>query len=177
MYSVVLTTVIAIGLSWGKLKLNLVKTIPWWFPGLFTSISLLPRVVAWLIVVLKLADYSDIAQTIISDSSKSDGKQMKVPFYRKHGCFGGLWFHWKWTSVHGKNISWSCNSLIHWKKWQLRYVPASSVILIPRLSRANGYASVPVLVVLKVILRVSKVLQIELLAYISSTTYPCYSLL
>ena len=35
---------------------------------------------AWLIVVLKLADDSDIAQTIISDSSESDGNQMEVPF-------------------------------------------------------------------------------------------------
>ena len=56
-------------------------------------------------------------------------------------------------SVHGQNMSWSCNSLIHWEAWQLRYVPASPVPLIfPSLPRANGYASVPVLVVLNVIL-------------------------
>ena len=59
-------------------------------------------------------------------------------------------------SVHGKNMSWSCNSLIHWKARQIRYVPASPVPLIfPRLFRANGCASVPVLVVLKATLRVS----------------------
>ena len=45
-------------------------------------------------------------------------------------------------------MSWSFNSLIH--------VPASPVPLIfPRFSRTNGYASVPFLLVLKVILRVS----------------------
>ena len=113
---------------------------------------------AWLIPVLKLGDDSDIAQIIISDSSESGGKQMKVPFCRNHGCFGGLWFHWKWTSlaVHGKNMSWSCDSLIHWKAWQIGYVPAFPVPLIfPRLSRTNGYASMPALSVLKVMLRVS----------------------
>ena len=49
------------------------------------------RVVAWVIDVLKLADDSDIAQIIMSDSSESDGKKMKVPFCRNHGCLGGLW--------------------------------------------------------------------------------------
>ena len=98
-YSVVLTRVIAIGHSWGMLKLNLVETKPWWFSGLFTSISLVTRVVAWLIVVLKLADDSDIAHIIISDCSESEGRQMKVPFCRNHGCFGGPWFLWKWTNL------------------------------------------------------------------------------
>ena len=89
------------------LKLNLVETIPRWFSGLFTSISLLIRVVAWLVV-----DDSDIARIIISDSSESEGKQMKVPFCRSHGCFGGLWFHWKWTSLCTAK---TCLDLaIHW---------------------------------------------------------------
>ena len=87
MYRVVLTRVIAIGNSWGMLKLNLVEAITCCFSGLFILISLLTHVVAWRIVVLKLADNSDIAQTIISHSSESDGKQMKVPFCRNHGCF------------------------------------------------------------------------------------------
>ena len=99
MYSVVLTTVIAIVHYWGILKLNLVETLPWWFSGLFTSTSLLTRVVAWLIAVLKLADDSNIAQIIISNNSKSECKQMKVSFCRNHGCFGGLCFHWKWNSL------------------------------------------------------------------------------
>ena len=57
-------------------------------------------------------------------------------------------------SVHIKNMSWFCNSLLHWKARQIRYVSTSPVPLIfPRLSRAKGNASVPVLVVLQVILR------------------------
>ena len=68
---------------------------------------LLIRVVAWLVV-----DDSDIARIIISDSSESEGKQMKVPFCRNHGCFGGLWFHWKWTSLCTAK---TCLDLaIHW---------------------------------------------------------------
>ena len=74
------------------LKLKHFETIPLWFSGIFTSISLLTSVVAWLIVVLKLADDSDIIQIVIPDSSESKGKQLKVPFCRNHGCFGGLWF-------------------------------------------------------------------------------------
>ena len=69
---------------------------------------------------------------------------------------GGLWLHWKWTSLCTAKTCLDLAALWYWKAWQIRYVPVSPVPLIfPRLSRANGYASVPVLVVLKVILRVS----------------------
>ena len=83
---------------------------------------------------------------------------MKVPFCGNHGCFGSIWFHWQWTSLCTAK---KCLDLaIHWYtekrgKSVMFLLPRSCPLIFPRFSQANGYAPVPVLVVLKVILRVS----------------------
>ena len=158
------------------LKLNLVETIFWWFYGPFTSISLMTRALAWLIVVLKLADDSDIAQIIISDSSKSKGKQTKVPFCRNHGCFGGLWFHWKWTSARQKYV------------FILQFIDTLKSVANPSCSCFSCSFNIPSLVsgkrfcfrtssrcIESYLTRIWEGFQIELFAYISSTSYRCYS--
>ena len=107
------------------------------FWPLYTDITA-TRVVAWVIVVLKLAYDSDIAQIIISDSSESEGKQLKVPFCRNHWCLGGLWFHRKWTSLCTAK---TCLDLAtHWytEKHGKSVMFLSVPLIFPRLSRANG---------------------------------------
>ena len=83
---------------------------------------------------------------------------MKVLFCRNHGCFGGLWSYWEWTSLCTAKKS--LDLAIHWYtekrgKSVMFLLPQSCPLIFPRFSRANGYVPVPVLVVLKVILRVS----------------------
>ena len=108
---------------------------------------------AWVIVVLKLAHDSDIAQIIISDSSESECKQLSAFLRKSRMLLVGLWFHRKCTSLCTAK---TCLDLATHRDTEkrgksLKFLPLLILFIFPR---ASGYASMSVLV-LKVILRVS----------------------